>query len=46
MEYYYSAIKRIKSCCSKNMGKPREYYAKWNKSDRERQEPYNFTDGI
>ena len=28
--------------CS-NMGRPRGYYAKWNKSDRERQILYDFT---
>ena len=26
-----------------NMDGPRKYYAKWNKSDRERQIPYDFT---
>ena len=26
-----------------NMVGPRRYYAKWNKSDRERQIPYNST---
>ena len=26
-----------------NMDEPREYYAKWNKSDRERQIPYDLT---
>ena len=26
-----------------NMDGPRGYYAKWNKSDRERQTPYDFT---
>ena len=26
-----------------NMDGPREYYAKWNKSDRERQIQYDFT---
>ena len=25
------------------MDGPREYYANWNKSDRERQIPYDFT---
>ena len=25
------------------MDGPRGYYAKWNKSDRERQKPYDFT---
>ena len=26
-----------------NMDGPRGYYAKWNKADRERQIPYDFT---
>ena len=40
---YYSAIKRMKPCHCNNMNRPRGYYAKWNKSDRERQIPYDFT---
>ena len=26
-----------------NMSRPREYYARWSKSDRERQIPYDLT---
>ena len=40
---YYSAIKRMKSCHLQQMGVPRGYYSKWNKSDRERQILYDFT---
>ena len=39
---YYSAMKREKFC-HLYMGGPREYYAKCNMSDRERQRPYDFT---
>ena len=41
---YYSAIRpewNIAIC--DNMDGPRGYYATWNKSDRERQIPYDFT---
>ena len=34
---YYSAIKRLILAICNNMGGPWEYYAKWNKPDRERQ---------
>ena len=33
----------MKSCHLDNMDGSRRYYAKWNKSDRERQIPYGFT---
>ena len=41
---YYSAIKKEwnLSICDK-MGRPRGYYAKGNKSDRDRQIMYDFT---
>ena len=40
---YYSAIKQNETAICKNMGGLGGYYAKWSKSDRERQIPYNFT---
>ena len=40
---YYSAIKRMKSCHCNNMDRPGGYYAKWNKSEREKQISYDFT---
>jgi len=36
---YYSAIKRTKSS---NVDGPRGCHTKWNKSDRERQTPYDI----
>ena len=39
---YYSTIKR-KCCHCNNLNCPWEHYAKWKKSDRERQIPYDFT---
>ena len=33
----------MKSCHCENMGRPWGYYAKWNKSDGERQKLYDFT---
>ena len=41
---YYSAIKKneILTICD-NMNGSRRYYAKWNKSGRERQTLYDFT---
>ena len=39
---YYSAIKK-KYCLCHNMDGPRGYYAKWKKSDGERQTLYIFT---
>ena len=38
---YYSAIKWNNTICS-NMVGPRDYYTKWNKSERERQMSYNI----
>ena len=38
---YYLAIKKDFATCN-NMDGPRGYYAKWNKSDRERQILYDF----
>ena len=41
---YYSAIKNIKILpFATTMDGPGGYYAKWNKSDRERQKPYVIT---
>ena len=41
---YYSAIKKNEILpFVHNMDGPRGYYAKWNKSDRERQILYDFT---
>ena len=34
---YYSAIKKNEIAICSNMGRPREYHAKWSKSKRERQ---------
>ena len=41
---YYSAIKKewSNAICS-NMDGPRDYYIKWNKSDRGRQISYDVT---
>ena len=39
---YYSGIKKMKSAMCNNMDGPRGCYAKWNKSVRERQTPYDF----
>ena len=39
----YSAIKKLNPTICNDMNGPRGYYAKWNKSDRERQIPYGFT---
>ena len=33
----YSAIHKNNEVICSNMGRPRDYYTKWNKSDRERQ---------
>ena len=33
--------KRMKSCHCNNMNGPRDYYAKWNKSEKDKQ--YDFT---
>ena len=35
--------KKVKSCHCDNMDRPWGYYVKWNKSDRERQMPYDFS---
>ena len=45
--YIYNGLllnhkKEWKFAICNNMDGPRGYYAKWNKSDRERQIPYNF----
>ena len=34
---YCSGIKELNNAICSNMGGPRDYYTKWNKSDRERQ---------
>jgi len=41
MEYYSTIKKRNFAVCG-NMGGCRGYYAKWNKSERERQIPYDI----
>ena len=41
---YYSTIKKEQNLAiCDNMDRPRQYYAKWNKSDRERQTLDDFT---
>ena len=40
---YYSAIKKENLTFWYNMDESGVYFAKWNKSDRERQIPYDFT---
>ena len=39
---YYSALRKNNAICS-NMDGPRNYHTKWNKSERERQIPYDIT---
>ena len=39
---YYLAIQEWNLVICDNMDGPRGYYAKWNKSDRETQIPYDF----
>ena len=41
---YYSATKKLNLAICNNTDESGQYYAKWNKSDRERQIPYNLTD--
>ena len=41
MEYYSKKEWNLTIC--DNMDSPWMYYARWNKSDRERQIPYDFT---
>ena len=43
MEYYSAIKKEGNLAIYNNMDGPRGYYAKWNKSDKERQIPYDFT---
>ena len=40
---WHSNKKKMKSCHLRQHDEPREYYVKWNKSDWERQIPYDFT---
>ena len=40
---YYAAINIQDLAICNSIDTPREYYAKWNKSDWERQIPYDFT---
>ena len=40
---YYSAIKRNDNTIYSNMGGTRDSHTEWNKSERERQIPYDFT---
>ena len=42
MEYYCAIKKQWNTTICDNMDGPRRYYAKWNKSDRERQISYDF----
>ena len=43
----HRAVRGTELCPSENHAEhrngPREYYTKWNKSDRERRLPYDFT---
>ena len=41
MEYYFSGIKKWNNAICSNMDGPRNYNTKWNKSERERQIPYD-----
>ena len=43
MEYYSVIKKEWELAICNNMGGPRGYNAKWNKSDKEGQIPYDFT---
>ena len=43
MEYHSVIQKRWILAICDNMNGPWEYYAKWNKSDKERQRPDDFT---
>ena len=43
MEYYEAVEKDKNFTLCDSMDGPREHYAKWNKSVRERQIPYDFT---
>ena len=40
---YYSAMAEWSKAICRNMGGPRDYQTKWNKSERERQTPYDIT---
>ena len=40
---YYSAIKKDNNAICSNVGGPRDYHTKWNKSERERHVPYDIT---
>ena len=43
MEYYSAIKKEWNNAICSNMDRPRDYHAKWSKSDRERQIPYVVT---
>ena len=47
MVYIYNGIllghKKWNNATCSNMGRPRDYHTKWNKSERERQVPYDIT---
>ena len=43
MEYYSAIKKEWNLAICENLNEPRGYYAKWYKSDRERQLAYAFT---
>ena len=42
MEYCSAIKKEWKNAICSNMDDPRDYYTKWNKSDRERQKWYQL----
>ena len=43
MEYYSAVKKEWNNPMCSNMDATRDYHAKWSKSDRERQIPYDIT---
>ena len=43
MEYYSAIKKEWNNAICSNMDATRDYHAKWSKSDRERQIPYDIT---
>ena len=44
IEYYFFKLTKGSSAICNNMDKPGSQYAKWNKSDRERQMLHGITD--
>ena len=43
MEYHPAIKKEQNNAICSNMDGPRDYYSKWNKSERESQIPYDIT---